>query len=379
MHPLLEEVHELLRRSTVEFAEARVEPLAKAIEVNGEYPRQLMGELGKQGLLAPMAPPEYGGGGLDFRGEVIIIEEVAKHSPTLATLMEVQGALIIDSLLSHGSREVRERFLEGLVKGDLIASFALTEPCCGSDAGAIETRAVKDGGEWVINGRKAWVTSGQYADLYLVFARTGSIEERHRAITAFLVPRGGCIEVNPMGVMGIRGGGTAEVSLRDCRVPDEYRVGEVNRGFYLAMEKLNLGRTCVGAIGLGIAERAFTEAYDYAQVRRIYGGTLAELGVIQGYLAQMYTQVEALRGLIYLTAYMRDKGLSEFTKYAQAAKYLGSSTAVNVTRTAIQVMGAVGLSTESPLEYLYRDAKATEVYEGSNEVILYSLFKMLRK
>ena len=379
MHPLLEDVHELLRRSTVEFAEARIKPLVKAIEVNGEYPRQLMGELGRQGLLAPMAPPEYGGGGLDFRGEVIVIEEVAKHSPTLATLMEVQGALIVDSLLSHGSQEVRERFLEDLVKGDLIASFALTEPCCGSDAGAIETRAIRSGGEWVINGRKAWVTSGQYADLYLVFARTGGVEERHRGITAFLVPRSNCIEVSPMGVMGIRGGGTAEVSLRDCRVPDEYRVGEVNRGFYLAMEKLNLGRTCVGAIGLGIAERAFTEAYDYAQARRIYGGTLAQLGVIQGYLAQMYAQVEALRGLVYLTAYMRDKGLGEFTRYAQVAKYLGSSAAVNVTRTAIQVMGAVGLSTESPLEYLYRDAKATEVYEGANEVILYSLFKMLWK
>ncbi|WP_291765109.1 acyl-CoA dehydrogenase family protein, partial [Caldivirga sp. UBA161] len=361
MHPLLEEVHELLRRSTAEFAEARIEPLAKAIEVNGEYPRQLMGELGKQGLLAPMAPPEYGGGGLDFRSEVIVIEEVAKHSPTLATLMEVQGALIIDSLLSHGNQVVRERFLEGLVKGDLIASFALTEPCCGSDAGAIETRAVKDGGEWVINGRKAWVTSGQYADLYLVFARTGGVEERHRAISAFLVPKSNCIEVNPMSVMGIKGGGTAEVSLRGCRIPDDYRIGEVNRGFYLAMEKLNLGRTCVGAIGLGIAERALNEAYNYAQVRRIYGGVLAQLGVIQGYLAQMYAQVEALRGLIYLTAYMRDKGLSEFIKYAQAAKYLGSSTAVNATRAAIQVMGAIGLSTESPLEYLYRDAKATEV------------------
>ncbi|MGC9227427.1 acyl-CoA dehydrogenase family protein [Caldivirga sp.] len=379
MHPLLEEVHELLRRSTVEFAEARIEPSARDIEVKGEYPRGLLRELGKLGLLAPMAPPEYGGGGLDFRGEVIVIEEVAKHSPTLATVMEVQGALIIDSLLKHASGVVKERFLEGLVKGELIASFALTEPCCGSDAGAIETQATDRGGEWVINGRKTWVTSGQYADLYLVFARTGGIEERHRGITAFLVPRGSCVEVNHLEAMGIRGGGTAEVAFRDCSVPDEYRIGEVNRGFYLAMEELNLGRTCVGAIGLGIAERALTEAYNYAHGRRIYGGLLAQLGVIQNYLAQMYAQVEALRSLLYTTALMRDRGLGEFTKYAQVVKFIGTSTAVNVTKLAIQVMGAVGLSTEMPLEYLYRDAKVTEVYEGANEVVLYSLFKMMGK
>ncbi len=264
-------------------------------------------------------------------------------------------------------------------EGEKIIAFALSEPCCGSDAFSLETRAERVGGSWVINGTKLWITSGMYADAFLVAARTGPLEEKHKTVTLFLVERGRCVETNPVAVMGVRGTGTAEVKLHDCEVGDEAMVGGLNGGFKVVLDDLNNGRTCVGAIGLGIAQGAMKEAENYAKRRTAFGTAIINFQILQHYVASIKAQIEAVRGVVYTAAYYRDKNVELFPLYAQIAKYLGSRLAVDATRTAMQIMGGFGYSTDSKVEMLYRDAKATEIYEGANEVVLNSLFKLAEK
>ncbi|CCC81756.1 acyl-CoA dehydrogenase family protein [Thermoproteus tenax] len=377
-YPQLGEEHELVRKTAREFAERRVVPAARAID-EGNYPRDLLREMGDLGLLAPHIPQEFGGAGLDFRSMVIVVEEIAKASPALATVAEVQGSMISYNLYRYAQPNVREKWLEDVAKGRKIVAFALSEPCCGSDAAAIQTRAERRGGEWVINGVKLWITSGLYADAYLVAARTGPPELRHKSISLFLVERSRCIETSPIKVMGVHGTGTAEVKFNDCVVGEEALVGKLNEGFQVVLDDLNNGRTCVGAIGLGIAEAAFAEAYAYSKKRTAFGRPLAEFQVLQHYLANAYVQTEAVRNVVYLAAFYRDADDPSFPMYAQLAKVLGSRLAVETTRVAMQIMGGFGYSTESRVEMLYRDAKATEIYEGANEVILNTIYKFLEK
>lgn len=378
MYPQLEEVHSLVRKTAREYVEKYVEPNARKID-GGWYPRELLRQAGELGLIAPFVPPEYGGPGLDFRSLVVAVEEVAKSSPTLATIMEVQGAMIVYNLLHYGTEAVKEKWLEGAVKGEKIIAFALSEPCCGSDAFALETRAERSGGSWVISGTKLWITSGLYADAYLVAARTGDPKERHKTITLFLVERGKCVETAPVHVMGIRGSGTAEVKFNGCEVGDEAIVGGLNGGAKVVLDDLNNGRTNVGAIGLGIAQGAIREAEQYAKRRRAFGTEIVNFQTIQHYIASVRAQIEAVRGVVYTAAYFKDRGSPMFPLYAQISKYLGSRLAVDATRTAMQIMGGYGYSTDSKVEMLYRDAKATEIYEGANEVILNSLYKLAEK
>ncbi|MGC8993940.1 MAG: acyl-CoA dehydrogenase family protein [Pyrobaculum sp.] len=378
MFPHFEEVHMLVKKTVREFVEKRVEPNARRID-QGWYPRDLLREMGALGLLAPHAPPEYGGPGLDFRSMVLVVEEVAKSSPALATIAEVQGAMIVYNLMHYATSEAREKWLQPAVRGERIIAFALSEPCCGSDAFSLETKAEKRGGSWVINGTKLWITSGMYADAFLVAARTGSPEEKHKTVTLFLVERGKCVEVTPVAVMGMRGTGTAEVKFRDCEVGDDAVVGGVNGAFKVVLDDLNNGRMCVGAIGLGIAQGAIREALSYAKKRRAFGTTIVNFQAVQHHLASIAAQIEAVRGVVYTAAYFRDKGSELFPLYAQVAKYLGSRLAVDAARTAMQVMGGYGYSTDSKVEMLYRDAKATEIYEGANEIILNTIFRLFEK
>jgi len=377
-YPQLSEEHSLVRKTAREFAERRVAPAARRID-EGEYPRDLLREMGDLGLLAPHIPQEYGGAGLDFRSMVVAVEEIAKASPALATVMEVQGSMIAYNLYHYATEAVREKWLEDAAKGRRIIAFALSEPCCGSDAAAIQTRAERRGGEWAISGVKLWITSGLYADAYLVAARTGPPELRHRSISLFLVERSQCVEVSPVRVMGVHGTGTAEVKLNDCRVGEEALVGRLNEGFQVVLDDLNNGRTCVGAIGLGIAQAAFEEAYAYTKRRTAFGRPLADLQIVQHYLANVHAQTEAVRHVVYTAALYRDLKDPAFPMYAQLAKVLASRLAVDAARTAMQVMGGFGYSTDSKVEMLYRDAKATEIYEGANEVILNTVYKFLEK
>lgn len=378
MFPQLDKIHIHVKKTASEFVERHVKPEARNID-RGRYPRELIREMGRLGLLAPHIPAEYGGASLDFRSEVLVVEEVAKASPSLATVAEVQGAMAAYLLLRHGSEEARERWLPKAASGERIFAFALSEPCCGSDAAAIETRAERGGGAWVISGTKTWITSGLYADGFIVAARTGPPSERHKSITLFVVERGNCVETSPVEVMGMRGTGTAEVRLNHCEVGDDAVLGGVNGGFWALLDALNNGRTCVGAIGLGIAEAAYAEALEYVNRRVAFGATLAELQVVQHVFASLKAEIESTRGVVYTAAYFRDVGHDWFPLYAQIAKYLGSRLAVDATRRAMQMMGAYGYSTDSTVEMLYRDAKATEIYEGPNEVVLNTLYRLSRK
>jgi len=375
---MLDEEHRLILKTVREFTELHIRPRAREID-RGVYPREILRKLGELGLLAPTIPPEFNGGGSDTLTQVLVVEELARASPGVATIMEIQSSMIAENIYAMGNPRQREELLPKFASGELICAFALSEPCCGSDAGAIETSAVRVGGEWRISGVKMWITSGLYADYYLVFARTGPREARHRAITAFLVKRGSCVEATPIEVMGVRGTGTAEVKFNECPASDDDVVGKVNEGWAVAMNGINMGRLNIGALGLGIAEEAFQQAFDYAHKREAFGKPIAEFQVIQHYLAEMYIRVESLRTLVYTAAKMRDRNDPQFPLYAQAAKVLGSRTAVESTRLAVQILGGFGYSTDSHVEMLYRDAKVTEIYEGTNEIILNTIYKFLKR
>ncbi|AAL64221.1 acyl-CoA dehydrogenase [Pyrobaculum aerophilum str. IM2] len=360
-----------------EFVNQYVRTRARDID-RGAYPRDIIRKLGELNFLAPTLPPEFGGAGADTLTHILVVEELARASPGVATIMEIQSSMIAENIYHNGTKRMKEEILPKVAAGEVIVAFALSEPCCGSDAAAIRTRAEKIGGEWVINGHKMWITSGLYADYYLLFARTGPLEARHKAITAFLIPRSNCVEATPIEVMGVRGTGTAEVKFNSCKAGDEDVVGEVNGGWSVAMWGINMGRLNVGAIGLGIAEEAFYQAYDYAHKREAFGRLIADFQAIQHYLAEMYARVEALRALVYKTAKMRDENHPDFPLYAQVAKLMGSRTAVETARLAVQILGGYGYSTDSHVEMLYRDAKVTEIYEGTNEIILNTIYKFLK-
>ncbi len=375
---LLTEEHDLVRKTVVEFVERHVRPNSRRID-SGWYPLELLREMGRLGLLAPTAPPEYGGPGADYRAQAIVVEELGRASPSLATIAEIQGSMNFGLIYRYGSEELKERWLERLATGQAVSAFALSEPCCGSDAAAIETAARREGGEWRISGTKLWITSGLYADLYLVFARTGRPEERHRAITAFAVERGDCVAASPIALMGLRGSGTAEVKLSECAAGDDQVLGQVNKGFYLAMEAINYGRLSVGALGLGIAREAMAEAREYVARRRAFGRQLSEFQAVRHAIAGVLSRAVSVRLVVYEAARLADAGEGAFAAYAQVAKLEGSRLAVDATRTAMQLMGGYGYSTDSHVEMLYRDAKITEIYEGANELVLDRIYTLAER
>jgi len=245
---LMSEEHELVRRAARGFAESRVEAAAKSIDMD-QYPRELIREAGKQGILAPTVPPEHGGPGYDLRAGVVVLEELSRASGSFGLLAEALGVLFAHTLNRFGTEDQRKA-LETVASGDAVGAFALSEPCCGSDAAALETRAERRGGEWRISGHKMWITNGQHADYFLVFARTGA-EGGARGLTAFLLRRGECIETSPIDLMGVRGIGDAEVFLNDCAAGDEDVVGGVNSGWSVMNYALDVGRTAVSAVALG--------------------------------------------------------------------------------------------------------------------------------
>ena len=375
---MLNEEHKLVVKTVREFVESHIRPKVREID-KGNYPRDILRKLGELGLLAPTIPPEYGGGGSDTLTQALVIEELAKASPAVATIMEIQSSMIAENIYAMGNPRQREELLPKFASGEFICAFALSEPCCGSDAGAIETRAVRVGGEWRISGVKMWITSGLYADYYLVFARTGPKEARHRAITAFLVKRGSCVEATPIEVMGVRGTGTAEVKFNECPANDDDVVGKVNEGWAVVVHALNVGRAAISGVAVGIARGAFEEALSWARGRRLFGKTLIEFQNTQFELAEMYAAIETARTLTYYAAYLYDVKSPDFITMAHVAKLQAARIAVDVARRAVQLEGGYGYSKESKAEMFYRDAKILEIGEGTNEVMKYVLFKLLEK
>ncbi len=358
---------ELLRSSVREFAEKVIRPVARDIDRDNAVPQDVVKQVADMGYFALRVPQDYGGPGLSTLESVVVVEELARASGAVAIMATVSGTMVAYPLVHYAGEGLRRRYLERLARGS-IGAFALSEPCCGTDAAAITTRAVKEGDEYVISGRKTWITNSPYADFFLVAARTGRPEDRHRGVSIFVVDRGPCVEVSKLDMMGYRGSGTSEVLFRDCRVPESNMVGQLNGGFKIVVDALNEGRVVTAATALGLAEAAFEDSLAYARQRESMGVPIAEHQMVQYMLAEMKVRVEAIRQLIYEAARRVDAGDPDYPMWSSMAKLAAASWGVDVARMAVQVEGGFGYSRESLVERVYRDVKMVEIGDGTNEV-----------
>jgi len=358
---------ELLRSSVREFAEKVIKPVARRIDQENAVPPDIIRQVAEMGYFALRVPQEYGGPGLSTLESVIVVEELARASGAVAIMATVSGTMVAYPLVHYASPEIKERYLTKLAKG-AVGAFALSEPCCGTDAAAITTRAVKEGDEYVISGRKTWITNSPYADFFLVAARTGRPEDRHRGVSLFVVDKSSCVEVSKLDMMGYRGSGTSEVLFRDCRVPESNMVGQLNGGFKVVMDALNEGRVVTAATALGLAEAAFEDALAYSRQRESMGVPIAEHQMVQYMLAEMKVRVEAMKLLTYEAAKKVDAGDPDYPMWSSMAKLAAAQWGVDVARMAVQVEGGFGYSRESLVERVYRDVKMVEIGDGTNEV-----------
>ncbi|PYO72019.1 MAG: acyl-CoA dehydrogenase [Gemmatimonadetes bacterium] len=346
-----------------EFARTKIEPFAAEWDRTGHFARDVIDELGRLGFLGMSAPEEFDGMGLDSVTYLLALEEIAAADAAIAVSLSIHNAIPTTMLVRHGSRAQRERWLRPMARGELLAGFALSEPESGSDSAALRTRAVRDGNEWVLAGAKAWATNGGTADLMVVMARTG------QGICAFIVPTdvAGYRPGKPEDKMGLRASNTVALALEDVRLPADHLVGEEGAGFGYAMEALDVGRLGIAAQALGIARRALEHSVAYCGERKQFGQALREFQAVQFRLADMATRVEASRALTHAAAARRDRG-EEITMAASMAKLFASETAMWVTTQAVQLFGGYGYMRDFPVEKLFRDAKVTEIYEGTSEI-----------
>ena len=359
---------ELMQQLMRSFAETEVKPLAAEIDETEQYPRVTVNKMAKNGMLGINIPAEYGGAGADSLSYVIAIEELAKVCATTAIIMSAHTSLACGPLLAFGTEEQKQKYLVPLAKGEKIGAFGLTEPNAGTDSAAQQTTAVLEGDHFVLNGSKCFITNGGQADVYIIFAMTDKAKG-NRGISAFIVEKNfpgfsiGKIEHK----MGIRASSTTELIFEDCIVPKENPLGEMNKGFKIAMHTLDGGRVGVAAQAIGIAEGAFNETIKYMKERAQFGKPLAQFQGLQWMVADMKCDIEAARLLLYRAAMAKDSG-KPFSLDAAMAKLRCAETAMSVTTKCVQLHGGYGYSREYPLERMMRDAKITEIYEGTSQV-----------
>lgn len=358
---------EVIRSSVREFAETVLKPVARRIDAENAVPQDVIERVANMGYFAMRVPEEYGGPGLSVKESVVVVEELARVSSAVAIMATVSGSMVVTPLLYYAGEELREKYLRRLAGGG-IGAFALTEPCCGTDAAAITTRAVKDKDEYVITGRKTYITNSPYADFFLVAARTGRPEDRHRGVTLFVVDKSRCVEISKLDMMGYRGSGTSEVLFNDCRVPESNIIGGLNEGFKIVMDSLNEGRVVTAATGLGIMQAAFDEALEFAKQRVSMEKPLIEHQMVQAMIADMKTLLEATRLLVYTAAAKIDANEPDYPLWSSMAKLAAARWGVDLVRMAMQVLGGFGYSKESTVERLYRDIKMIEIGDGTNQV-----------
>jgi alkylation response protein AidB-like acyl-CoA dehydrogenase len=350
-----------------ELCRAEFAPHAARWDHEAEEPREAVTKLAEQGLLGMAIPEEWGGLGYDTRTTTMVVEELARVSAALAIMIAVHNSVGAYPIYRFGTDEQRKRFLPRLVSKDL-GAFCLSEPGCGSDAAALETTAVKDGGHYVLNGAKNWVTNGQQAGTYLVFAKTDRAAGA-KGISAFIVERGapGLLLGKPEDKMGLRGSDTVALTLEDLKVPADQRLGAEGEGFRIAMSVLDAGRIGVAAQAIGVMQAAFEEAARYAQQRQAFGGPLAKLQAVQFKLADMERRIQASRLLMRKAAWLKDTD-QPHTREAAMCKLYASESATHVTHQAIQIHGGYGYVKDYAVERYYRDARVMEIYEGVSEI-----------
>lgn len=374
----LTEEERLFQSTVIRFAAERIAPSVRAMDDAGVFDKGLLREMFSLGLMGIEIPEEYGGQGGSFFQSILAIEALASVDPSAAVIVDVQNTIANNVILRWGTAEQKERYLPRLAT-DVTASFALSEAGAGSDAFALTTRAARDGEGYVITGRKMWITNAAEAGLYLVFANANP-DAGYRGITCFLVERsaGGLHVGKKEDKLGIRASSTCELILDGCRVPVEDVLGEAGQGYKIAIETLNEGRIGIGAQMAGLAAGALTHALRYARERRQFGKPIADFQAVQFDLAQMATDVEAARLLVYNAARLRDAG-KPFVTEAAMAKDFASHVAERVSSKAIEIFGGVGFTKDYPVEKLYRDAKIGRIYEGTTNIQKLTIAKQILK
>ncbi len=364
----LTEEQELVRRTAREFATHELLPKAAEIDREARYPAEAVRRLGELGFMGMFVPERYGGAGLDVVSYVLAMEEINRADASVGVIMSVNNSLVCDSILHAGSEEQRTAWLARLAKGELLGCFALSEPQAGSDASNLRCAARRDGDAWIIRGTKNFITSGAHADVIVLFAQSEP-DARHRGITAFLVERksAGVIVAKQEHKLGIRGSDTTQLLFEDVRVADAQRLGEIGGGFRLAMRALDGGRIGIAAQALGIARACLEDSLAYAKQREAFGKPIAEFQAIQWKLADMATETDAARLLTLRAATLKDRR-ERFTAEAAMAKLFASDVAVRAARECVQIFGGYGYISDFPAERHYRDAKITEIYEGTSEI-----------
>jgi alkylation response protein AidB-like acyl-CoA dehydrogenase len=371
LFPLTEEQREI-ERVAHDFAAAEIVPYSKQWDRDSYFEPSLVKKLGELGFLGMLTPEKYDGLGVDTVTYLVALEEIAAADASVAVMMSVHNSLPTQMLASFGTEEQKQRFLRPMARGELLGAFALSEPEAGSDAAALSTQAVRDGDYWVLNGTKSWVTSGPYAGVIMVQARTDSASQRKgaRGIGAFIVtPDMPGLRVGKKeDKMGLRASPTVQLLLDDLRVPAANLLGDPSMGYVYAMRSLNAGRLGIGAQALGIARAAFDAAVAYAGERKQFGEFIRNFEGIQFKLSNMATRISAARALLHAAARAKDANASSAKLAASMAKLFASETAMWVTTEAIQVFGGYGYIKDYPVEKFFRDAKITEIYEGTSEI-----------
>ena len=373
---VLAEDEAIFRDAVREFANAQIRPLVREMDEHAKIPRSLVDQLFDLGVMAIEIPEAYGGAGASFFHAVLAVEELSRVDPSVGVLVDVQNTLVVNALMRWGNDDIKRRYLTRLAS-NTVGAYALSEAGSGSDAFALATRAKEDGEHYVITGRKLWITNGNEADIFLVFA-TINPEAGYRGITAFVVERGvaGFTVGKKEDKLGIRASSTCELIFEDCRVPKSNVLGEVGKGYKSAIETLNEGRIGIGAQMIGLAAGALDHTIRYTKERKQFGKAIAEFQAVQHQIARAAMDVEAARLTVYNAARLRDAG-KPFLTEAAICKIFSSEVAERVASLAVNLFGGNGFVKEYPVEKLYRDAKIGQIYEGTSNLQLQTIAKQL--
>src|ERR1700730_11017390 len=366
----------MFRDNIRQFADEKVRPLVKEMDEKGVFDKDLIHQFFQLGLMGIEIPQQYGGGGGKFFEAILAVEEISRVDASAGVVVDVQNTLVNNALLRWGTEEQKKRFLPRMA-ADTCGAYALSEASSGSDAFALQTRAALKGGDYVLNGRKLWITNGKEAGLFVLFA---SIDPAagYKGITAFLIEKSfpGFTVGKKEDKLGIRASSTCELILEDCHVPKSNVLGEPGKGYKIAIETLNEGRIGIGAQMAGVARGAWEYAARYAQERKQFGKTIADFQGVQYQIAQMATEIEAARLMVYNAARMKDAGVP-FVKEAAMAKLFCSQVAERVTSLAIEIYGGYGFTKDYPVEKYWRDSKIGKIYEGTSNMQLATIAKLV--
>ncbi len=366
----LSEEQSLIRDTVREFAESEIGPSAAQRDEEERFDRSLMFDsLAELGLTGIVFPEEYGGAGADYLSYAIAVEELSRVCASTGVTLSAHLSLGANPIYLFGTESQKQQFLVPLATGEKMGAFGLTEPSAGSDAGSTKTTAVRDGDDWLLNGSKIFITNGGEAEIYVVLARTDKDAKKHHGISAFIVEKGteGFSFGKKEQKLGIRSSPTMEIVFENCRIPADNLLGEEGQGFKVAMKTLDGGRIGIGSQAIGIAQGALEQAVAYAKERKQFDKPIAAFQGISFQLADMATQIEAARLMVYNAAYRASAGLS-YSQASAMAKLMASETAMKVSTQAVQILGGYGYSREFPVERMMRDAKITEIYEGTSEI-----------